>query len=50
MNMIYILGIITWITLVTTLGMTTFVHGSDNTVEPLDFRKGMLIDTSTGER
>ncbi|HSE99530.1 MAG TPA: hypothetical protein VLA48_01435 [Nitrososphaeraceae archaeon] len=50
MNIIYILGIITGITLVTTIGMTTFVHGSDNIVEPLDLRKGMLIDTSTGER
>ena len=43
----YILGVIIAITLLTTFGTIT-LHASDNTVEPLEFRK--LIDTSTGER
>jgi hypothetical protein len=50
MNIIYIFGIVTGITLITTFAMSTIVHASDNTVEPLDFRKSKLIDTSTGER
>jgi hypothetical protein len=47
MNVKPILGVIIGITFLTTLGTTT-LHASDNTVEPLDFRK--VIDTSTGER
>jgi hypothetical protein len=51
MNIKYILGVIIGITLVTTLGITMIlVYASENTVEPLDFRKSKLIDTSTGER
>jgi hypothetical protein len=45
-----ILGVIIGITLVATFTTTTLLYASDNTVEPLGFRKGSLIDTSTGER
>jgi len=45
-----ILGVIIGVTLVATSTTTTLLYASDNTVEPLDFRKGSLVDTSTGER
>jgi hypothetical protein len=45
-----ILGVIIGVTLVATFTTTTLLYASDNTVEPLDFRKGSVIDTSTGER